>query len=190
MKMRKLYFGFLVIIISSMNQLNLYSEGGIAGCLEVDPCSNVDWNHEQIGPLQSDLMWYKIKYKWRLCPDGTVQIQYEEDEFSYSGDVFRDDAFEHFDFSGKKQFMDYEILNHFVNHVNQGLGPFGQVTIPPCSTGALIHVSYYTARCGVYVKCSYKIDEQATVEKDVGYQGNCPSPFPHGGGQYINVYKW
>ncbi len=97
-------------------------------------------------------------------------------EFFNSGSYFE------LDFSGMKEFIELNALWALIQS--------GQINVPPCSTGSKVMVTYYTARCGVWVKCSYKVDLSAPVMRDNCYQGPCPSPIPYQGEPYIDVWKW
>ena len=63
----------------------------------------------------------------------------------------------------------------------------GVPSIPPCSTGTLRKAKFYSASCGVWVKCSYIVDQTAEVKKDRGYIGVCEFPDEDG---YIHKWKW
>jgi len=50
----------------------------------------------------------------------------------------------------------------------------------------MLGVRYYTARCGVWVKCCYELKTDGIVNSDGGYVVSCPSPINN----HIDIYKW
>lgn len=61
-------------------------------------------------------------------------------------------------------------------------------SIPDCNNDSIINVHFYTTACGVWVKCSYKVDP-TLVQCDIGFSP--PQPHYYLNGEYwIDAWRW
>lgn len=153
-------------------------------CWSGDPCT-ADWiceSHSFDYQLLTIGLIGTVKYCWRNC-GGEIEIIIDWDYTELiDPDFLAHGTKEELDFDGAREYLKLLILNKVID--------LGNITIPDCSTGGKTFFNIYTARCGVWVKCSYKVDTQGEVMKDIGYDGNCPLPYSHNGDSYIDVWKW
>ena len=119
-----------------------------------------------------------VDYKWRIC-NGVYEYIYTD--FTAKGNCVQmaDFSIYEYDFSSILEMADMIIAE------NQ-LGMVGHPYVPECE-GSMQKMKRYAAACGVWVKCSYKVDVNATVEKDRGYVGDCPT---RDANDYIDKWKW
>ncbi|ROL55733.1 hypothetical protein D9V84_10800 [Bacteroidetes/Chlorobi group bacterium Naka2016] len=160
-------------------------------CASTDPC-NAPWNEVWIEPQYASdytsqeafIFACRIHLFYRWC-NGQVQLMIDWDETEcLNGNFFNTGQFFEKDFSGLKEFVEYKTL---LFALDWGVIP----GVPNCiDNNDKVVVTFYTARCGVWIKCSYKVDLSVPVERDDCYQGNCPSPLPHNGQPYVDVWKW
>lgn len=123
-----------------------------------------------------------VSYQWRDC-NGVIEIIIDWANTSLiDPDFFAHGSREELDFDGAREYLKSHVLADVIRD--------GNITIPNCIDGGKTFFNIYTARCGVWVKCSYKVDSQAEIMKDIGYVGDCPLPYDHNGDAYIDVWKW
>lgn len=90
---------------------------------------------------------------------------------------------EHYDISSIKEMADMIIAEESDNLS----GHAGLNQLPYCGQGIYRKAKFYSARCGIWVKCSYIIDQNTEVKKDRGYEGSCELADQDG---YIHKWKW
>lgn len=123
-----------------------------------------------------------ILYEWRIC-DGVYEYRYTD--FSAVGNCTQMDDFSiyHYNISSVLEMADM-IIAEESNNLD---GHPEYLDLPPCGTAPFKKAKFYNAACGIWVKCSYIIDQNAEVKKDRGYIGSCPIPDQNG---YIHKWKW
>lgn len=110
-----------------------------------------------------------IEYEWRICDD---VYEYRYTSFVATGNCTQmaDFSIQHYNISSVMEMADMiiaEETKQLDNHPSMG-------AIPDCnSTDRYVKAKFYNAACGVWVKCSYIIDQNAEVKKDRGYNGSC-----------------
>lgn len=172
----------LLVSLSSLNAQQLPND-----CASTDPC-NEPWNETYCEwpyyTSQGTIVSVRTFFFWRWC-NGQVQIMIDWSRSEVlNGNFFnRGQIFEK-DIDGARQFVELSILEFALQ--------WGIIWVPNCNDPdpPRVIVTFYTARCGVWVKCSYVVDPNTQVEKDDCYQGDCPSLVQHNGAHYIDVWRW
>lgn len=85
----------------------------------------------------------------------------------------------HYDFSTFRNLLELGLMRKITKDSS---------TIPNCSVDSLITVQFYTAMCGVWVKCSYKVNP-TTVICDSGFSPPMPHYFKDGD-WWVDHYRW
>jgi hypothetical protein len=140
--------------------------------------------------------WIDKMLDHRLTDKNTVRIEahirYRENcdgvlEFVIDSTIAKKNAVYLEDF----QFEEYEVNTardliwlHILEYPND----FGFSSVPLCSNDTLKMAHVYTASCGVWLKCSYKVDP-ASQMCDIGYIPPYPL-YSHGGFNWVNHWKW
>ncbi len=128
---------------------------------------------------------FTVKYTihWRNC-GGQIEcvldiISMTNANFFASGSNYETD------FNGAKAMTEHMALNVLIGQLIAA-----GIPIPECNPGpGLPFVKFYTARCGVWVKCSFPLSN--TPETcDNCWVGPHPSRYVIGGTSYVDVYKW
>lgn len=182
MKTVKVILVFIVCVVFSSNAFAQPPTPD--NCWSGDPCTDA-WIYENHNFNSEDGgigLAGKVAYYWRDC-NGVIEIIIDWDNTTLvDPGFFTHGSYEEIDFDGAMEYMKSHILEDVI--YDSG------VTIPDCINGTKKFINIYTARCGVWVKCSYKVDTEAEIMKDDGYVGNCPLPYSHNGVPYIDVWKW
>ncbi len=176
--MKKIIFSFALIAILFIAVFNQSSAQ--LDCTTNDGCGT--WTTGTtpiIIKLDAPECSITIDYEWRVC-NGVYQYNYLS--FTASGNCTQMDDFGiyHYSISTLKEMADMIIAEEYFQMQ-------GHTIIPLCSSDTVKKAKFYSAGCGVWVKCSYKVDKDAVVQKDRGYDGNCPTPDQ---ADYIDVWKW
>jgi len=105
-------------------------------------------------------------YRYRIC-NGHLEIQYYNITFSYGN------------FDMLSQSALNELLELYI------ISKIGSGAIPDCSTMLTTnYIKFYTASCGVWLKCTYNIEPQ-TPNCDMGF-----SPLPNPQATTVDVWKY
>lgn len=184
MKMINYISVILVSVLLSFTFSNNLNAQLPDNCWSGDPCV-VPWNctsHSFNYTSAGIGLIGTMSYCWRIC-NGEVEIKIDWDNTSLvDPNFFAHGSYDEIDFDGAREYLKSHILGDVIAD--------GSITIPNCVDGGKTFFNIYTARCGVWVKCSYKVDTEAEIMKDIGYTGNCPLPYNHNGDAYIDVWKW
>lgn len=123
-----------------------------------------------------------LDFKFRIC-NGVYQFAYENLTYSGNCEGMAEFSIYHYNINSILEMLDIAM----VEYVHTGMP-----TIPGCGdpNGPLKKMKIYSAGCGVWVKCSYEINPNATIKKDRGYEGNCPTSYMNDGKPYVDVWKW
>lgn len=106
-------------------------------------------------------------YRYRIC-NGHLEIMYYDVEF---GDP---NNWEMLSQSAFTEFIELHII-----------GRIGSGTIPDCSSGLTTNfIKFYTASCGVWLKCTYNVEPQ-TPDCEMGF-----SPLPDPQATTVDVWKY
>jgi len=120
-----------------------------------------------------------IVYEWRIC-NGVYEYSYGTPIATGNCVQMADFSIYEYDFSSILEMADM-IIAEEVGQMNN------HPVATDCSIGTVRKMKRYAASCGVWVKCSYKVDVNATVYKDRGYVGECPARDEN---DFIDVWKW
>lgn len=123
-----------------------------------------------------------IDYEWRIC-DGVYEYRYTNFTAQGNCSQMTDFSIYHYNISSIMEMADMIVAEESA----QLDGHPGFLALPVCGTGVYRKAKFYSAACGVWVKCSYIIDQNAEVKKDRGYVGSCSIPDHNG---YIHKWKW
>jgi len=90
----------------------------------------------------------------------------------------------HYSFSSASEMV---ALDFLMNGSAFGNDP---TSIPFCSSGdSLRRVFVYTASCGIWIRCSYKLPSPIEYVCDTGWQGSFPH-YSDGGDAWVDHWKW
>jgi len=181
--MKKIIFSFALIailFIAVFNQSSAQLDCTTNDC--VPPASWIASPFPIILKLSAPECEITINYEWRVC-NGVYQYNYTS--FTATGNCTQMDDFGiyHYSISTLKEMADMIIAEQTFALDGHDILSW----IPNCGNGVYRKAKFYSAGCGVWVKCSYKVDRNAVVQKDRGYDGNCPTPNE---ADYIDVWKW
>lgn len=123
-----------------------------------------------------------IDYEWRIC-DNVYEYRYTN--FVAQGNCTQMADFSIYQYSISSILEMADMIVAEETYQMDGHTPIG--LLPNCGTGVFKKAKFYNAACGVWVKCSYIIDQNAEVKKDRGYEGSCEIPDQNG---YIHKWKW
>lgn len=85
----------------------------------------------------------------------------------------------HFNFDTFKDLLNISLMNKIADD---------SISVPNCGTDTVKTVQFYTAACGVWVKCSYKVDTNSVV-CDHGW--NAPKPhYFNSGDWWVDYWRW
>lgn len=152
---------------------------------EFNPCYNSPctepWNEFSSSIDDQGLTQIKYKVHWRIC-NGQIECVLEIGDMT-NIDYFTTGSNHEIDFNAAKALAEFDALFMLIGQlIATG------ITIPDCPS-TIPFIQFYTARCGVWVKCSFPISNEPETCDDC-WTGNHPTPYPHGGKSYVDIYKW
>ncbi len=165
-----------IIILLMFTSLNIFA----LDCPTDTSCGT--WSapeHIQKNLTASGIVYADIWYRQRDC-NGV--IEYIIDSVHANDNASLMDSVEYLHFNFKSFF---EIL--MIALVEDADALFNANT-PDCSQDTIQLAHFYTASCGVWVKCSYKIEEDSR-ECDTGYEPPYPE-YDDGPDKWVDIYKW
>lgn len=119
-----------------------------------------------------------VSYEWRLC-NGVYEYRYTNIEAFGNCVQMENFSIYHYNINSL-----YEMIDMII--AEEAFFMDGVPAIPSCNQ-TITKTKFYSAACGVWVKCSYIIDQTAEVKKDRGFVGACALPNEDG---YIHKWKW
>ena len=184
-------FTILFIIISFNPILTTFV---FADCSNADPCPNVTWNPitdeflDNIGYSSTETMDIYASWKWKQCPDGSIVIK-DISAHADNQDFWTSFSIYQYNFSGFMEYAELQILNWLYN-----MGDLGNIPdcCPPENNCGIQIVKFYTASCGVWVRCSYEFACQPTIHHPRGPNGDidCPQPWNNNGNTVVDVWQY
>jgi hypothetical protein len=154
------------------------------------------WTTETYGMRLNDnsTIWASATLSHRVNCDGNLEMKIENfDGFSGNDNVNFLDEFNylHYSFSSASEMIAIDFL------MNSDAWGKDQRTLPNCTSGnSLKRVFVYTAACGIWIKCSYKLPNPIIKDCDTGWLGGDPHyGVPNEGpppttDQWVDHWKW
>lgn len=91
----------------------------------------------------------------------------------------------HYSFSSASEMIAIDYLTRYMPEFD-----FGIEEVPDCSTNTSTkRVFLYTAACGIWTRCSYKLPSPIDYVCDTGWSGNLPH-YSDGGDVWVDHWKW
>lgn len=160
----------------------LYAQPTLPPCAPTTGTGCTQWTSRTFTHVVTDGLGVSITVTvWTRVCNGVTEFIYDNATVvpRDNGKFMEDFSIYHHNFSAIRELLDMHLIEWAVNDLN--------ATIPDCPSQTNL-VKFYQANCGVWVKCSYKIDP-ASEQKDIGYEGNCPR-YTLNGEDWVDVWKW
>lgn len=152
---------------------------------EFNPCYNSpcteEWHHVSNAFPFHGLLGIKYKIHWRNC-GGQIECVFEIEDMT-SADYFAIGSNYENDFKEARETAEFLALKLLLNELFSA-----NIPIPDCPAERPF-IKFYTARCGVWVKCSFPISNEPESCDDC-WVGEHPEPYSHNGKSYVDIYKW
>lgn len=172
----------LLTVIALIINISQYTLCQVPNCPPIKPeCAPWSSWTPKTWDLNSPDCHIAIEYRKRVCQPGNVE-ELEYRIISVSGNCTQMQNLDimHYKLNSLNEFIDILFLEELANSNNY--------KFTDCSTGGKLTRKFYTATCGVFVKCTYNITASEPI-CDQGY--DLPAPdYTQGGTRKVDVYKW
>jgi hypothetical protein len=121
-----------------------------------------------------------VHYRIQNC-SGTIRFIIDSSFAIDNGNHLDTFSLFHYDINSFKNLLELTLM--------QKVGKMVGVTIPPCNSGTTAtNIQFYTAACGVWLKCSYMVDTTKVI-CDIGMTGPKQHYFDNSS-IWIDHYRW
>ena len=163
----------LLVIISAFSQLSVYSQ---ISCPPEDGINCSPWEPGiYITTTENPGCTLEVHYRWRNC-NGSYQIYIDNVIKSGNCDYLGEGP----SMQSFQEWLDLVLIEEITHLSNQYL--------PPNCPDTTQKITFYTASCGLWVKCEYTVDE-TTRECQDDWRGEYPDQVVNGQ-RKINIWKW
>ncbi len=172
---------FFILFFSMFSSVVIQKSSAQANPCYVSPCTD-PWN--DFTTTHTDgLFTVQYTIHWRNC-GGQIECVLDIGAMTNSN-FFASGSNYQTDFNGAKAMTEHWALSVLISQ----LAAHG-IIIPDCEPGpGLPFIKFYTARCGMWVKCSFPISNEPET-CDACWTGPHPAPVAWGGKAYADIYKW
>ncbi len=173
---------FLIILLICIS----YSAYAI-DCPPSSTCT-ATWTTAEYGMQLDDTgeIWASATLTFRVNCDGDFEMRIENFDGYYGNDnvdFLEQFNYLHYSFSSASEMIALDFLMRYKPDVIAA-------TVPLCSSNQTIkRVFVYTAACGIWTKCSYKLPSPIEYVCDTGWQGSFPH-YSDGGDAWVDHWKW
>lgn len=166
----------LIILIMLFTSFNIFA----LDCPTDTSCGT--WSatkHIQKDLTFSGIVYADIWYRQRNC-NGTIEYVIDSLHANDNAGIMDSVDYLHFNFKSFFEILMLSIIEDADGILN--------ANTPDCSQDTIQIAHFYTASCGVWVKCSYKI-EDGSRQCDTGYEPPYPD-YINGANKWVDIYKW
>lgn len=171
--MRGLVILFIKVVIIIFSQGYLYSQ------FQCPPDSGINCSPWELGiyttTTETPSCSLIVHYRWRNC-NGSYQIYIDNVQKTGNCEYLEEGS----NMSNFQEWLDLVLIEEIVDLSLQ--------YPPPDCPNSSQKVIFYTATCGLWVKCEYTIDE-TTRDCQVDWRGEYPD-YAVDGARKINIWKW